>query len=105
MVSATASVIPGPRPPLTRERIVRAALAVVDADGIEGLTMRRLAAELGAAPMAPYAHLADKRALLEGLRRLLDEAEFEDGLARAESELPALIDYELHWAVAIASRP
>jgi hypothetical protein len=37
--------------------------------------------------------------------RLLDEAEFEEGLARAERELPERIDYELHWAIAVASRP
>jgi SAM-dependent methyltransferase len=37
--------------------------------------------------------------------RLLDEAEFERGLARAEREMPERVPYELHWAVAIASRP
>ena len=36
--------------------------------------------------------------------RLLDEAEFEEGLARAERELPDRIPYELEWAVALASR-
>jgi SAM-dependent methyltransferase len=35
--------------------------------------------------------------------RLLDEAEFEEGLARAERELPDRIEYELHWAVALAT--
>ena len=34
--------------------------------------------------------------------RLLDEAEFAAGLARAERELPERIEYELHWSVAIA---
>jgi ubiquinone/menaquinone biosynthesis C-methylase UbiE len=37
--------------------------------------------------------------------RLLDDAEFEQGLARAEQELPERVEYELHWAVAVASRP
>jgi ubiquinone/menaquinone biosynthesis C-methylase UbiE len=37
--------------------------------------------------------------------RLLDDAEFEDGLARAERELPDRVGYELHWAVAVASTP
>lgn len=37
--------------------------------------------------------------------RLLDEAEFAEGLARAERELPERIDYELHWSVALASTP
>jgi ubiquinone/menaquinone biosynthesis C-methylase UbiE len=37
--------------------------------------------------------------------RLLDEAEFEEGLARAERELPERVHYELEWAVAVASTP
>jgi len=37
--------------------------------------------------------------------RLLDEAEFEAGLARAERELPERVGYELYWAIAVASRP
>lgn len=36
--------------------------------------------------------------------RLLDEAEFEDGLARAERELPERVSYGLEWAVAVATR-
>lgn len=52
------------RQPLTPARIVQAALAIADADGLEALTMRRLALELGAAPMAAYAHFAGKRELL-----------------------------------------
>jgi AcrR family transcriptional regulator len=43
---------------------VTAALAVVDSEGLDALTMRRLAAELGAAPMAAYAYFGGKRALL-----------------------------------------
>jgi len=37
--------------------------------------------------------------------RLLDEPEFSAGLARAERELPERIQYELHWAIAVASTP
>ena len=53
--------------PLTRERILEAALSLVDEDGIEALSMRRLAKELGVDPMAIYHHLPNKRALLSGL--------------------------------------
>ncbi len=53
--------------PLTRERIVEAALSLVDEEGIEGLSMRRLAKELGVDPMAIYHHLPNKRALLSAL--------------------------------------
>ena len=63
-----------PRPArLTQDGIVDAALGLVDRKGIEGLTMRALARELGVDPMAVYRHVRDKDALL-GLMcdRLLD---------------------------------
>ncbi len=63
-------------PPLTRGAIVDAALAVVDAHGLEGLTMRRLGAALGVEAMALYHHFASKGALLDAVQeRLLDEVE------------------------------
>jgi len=37
--------------------------------------------------------------------RLLDDAEFSAGLARAERDVPERIQYELHWAIVVASRP
>ncbi|MGH3140891.1 MAG: TetR/AcrR family transcriptional regulator C-terminal domain-containing protein [Gaiellales bacterium] len=52
------------REPLSQDRIVRAALAIADAEGLDALTMRRLALELGAAPMTAYSHFRDKRELL-----------------------------------------
>jgi TetR/AcrR family tetracycline transcriptional repressor len=54
-----------PRTPLSRERIVDAALAVVDADGLDALSMRRVAADLGTGPASLYAHVAGKEELLE----------------------------------------
>jgi TetR/AcrR family transcriptional regulator, tetracycline repressor protein len=53
--------------PLTRGRILETALSLVDVDGIEALSMRRLAKELGVDPMAIYHHLPNKRALLSAL--------------------------------------
>lgn len=53
--------------PLTRGRILETALSLVDVDGIEALSMRRLAKELGVDPMAIYHHLPNKRALLSTL--------------------------------------
>jgi AcrR family transcriptional regulator len=53
--------------PLTRERILEAALSLVDREGIEAFSMRRLAKQLGVDPMAIYYHLPNKRALLSGL--------------------------------------
>ncbi|MEV0687470.1 TetR/AcrR family transcriptional regulator C-terminal domain-containing protein [Nocardia sp. NPDC050378] len=55
---------------LSRAEIVTAAHAVIDTDGVEKLTMRRLATELGCTPMALYHHVRDKDALL---RLLLDD--------------------------------
>jgi AcrR family transcriptional regulator len=53
------------RPPrLSRAAIVAAAQAVVERDGVEALTMRRVADELGASPMALYRHVRGKDELL-----------------------------------------
>jgi TetR/AcrR family tetracycline transcriptional repressor len=52
---------------LTRERVVAAALAVLDRDGLERLTMRALGRELGVDPMAAYHHVPDKAAILQGV--------------------------------------
>jgi TetR/AcrR family tetracycline transcriptional repressor len=56
-----------PRGALNRARILEAALRLADGDGFPQLTMRGLAAELGAAPMALYAHFRDKDELLWAL--------------------------------------
>ena len=56
---------PVPRPQaLTVERIVDAASALVERDGLVGLSMRKLGAQLGVDPMAVYHHVASKRELL-----------------------------------------
>jgi len=49
------------------------ALEIVDAGGLEALTMRRLAAEAGTRPMTLYWYFADKAAVLDAISRLLDE--------------------------------
>jgi AcrR family transcriptional regulator len=53
------------RPPLSRERIIEVALHIVDAEGLDGLSMRRLGGELGVDPMMVYRHVADKDALVD----------------------------------------
>lgn len=52
---------------LTREYIVRTALAILDRDGVAGLSMRKLSAELGTNPMAFYHHLPNKAALFDAV--------------------------------------
>ena len=58
---------PGRKPSRSREEVLESALAVADAEGLEGLTMRRLAAELGVAPMALYRYFPNKEVLVAGL--------------------------------------
>jgi AcrR family transcriptional regulator len=55
------------REPLSRERVLEAAVALADAAGVRALTMRRLAADLGVEAMSLYYHLPGKEALLDGL--------------------------------------
>jgi TetR/AcrR family transcriptional regulator, tetracycline repressor protein len=54
-----------PRSTLTEEQIVDAALRVIRADGVDGLTMRRLSRELGVSAMAAYYYVANKQELLD----------------------------------------
>lgn len=61
---ASASVTRGT---LSRDRVVEAALAIVDRDGLDGLSMRALGRELGVDPMAIYHWIPNKRALLQGV--------------------------------------
>jgi AcrR family transcriptional regulator len=53
--------------PLSKERVLDAAVALADAQGVEGLSMRKLAQELGVVPMALYKHVANKDELLDGM--------------------------------------
>ena len=52
---------------LTRERVVDAAIGLVERDGLAELSMRRLAAELGSGTMSLYNHVADKEDLFDGM--------------------------------------
>lgn len=53
--------------PVSKDRIVDTALRLVEAGGLEALSMRKLAAELGVAPTAIYWHVGDREALLAEL--------------------------------------
>ena len=55
------------RAPLSRERILHAAVALADEGGVESLSMRRLAQELDVVPMALYKHVANKDEMLDGM--------------------------------------
>jgi TetR/AcrR family tetracycline transcriptional repressor len=55
------------KPRLTRERIVDAALRVMDTDGLDAVSMRRVAREVGVEAMSLYNHVRDKEDLLNGV--------------------------------------
>jgi AcrR family transcriptional regulator len=71
------------RTPLSRDRVLHAAVELADASGVEALTMRRLGDELGFEAMSLYRHVANKQDLLDGM---LD-------LVLAEWQLPAGPDW------------
>ncbi|POS06521.1 TetR/AcrR family transcriptional regulator [Burkholderia gladioli] len=60
-----------PREPLTRERIAQAALALIDDEGLDGCSMRRLGARLGVEAMAIYHHFKGKGELLDAVMEQL----------------------------------
>jgi AcrR family transcriptional regulator len=60
-----------PRSPLSRERIVRAALDYIDANGLDALSMHKLGAELGVKAMSLYNHVANKDDVLDGVVELM----------------------------------
>jgi TetR/AcrR family transcriptional regulator, tetracycline repressor protein len=81
----------GQRAGLSREAVLASARRVADDEGVDRLTMRRLAAELGVAPNALYTYYPDKEALLDALVDDLlggveagdpDQGDWRDGLVR-----------------------
>jgi DNA-binding transcriptional regulator YhcF (GntR family) len=88
--------------PAVRTRILRAAVALADAEGTAGLTMRRIAAELGIPTMSLYRHVADKEQLIA---LMVDAAFAREPLPvhppegwRARLELSAAIQWRLYRA-------
>ena len=69
----TSSSLPdeGERTRLTKAAVVDQALAMVDKSGLDALTIRKLATELGVTPMALYWHFRSKDDLLDGLAERL----------------------------------
>jgi len=78
MATRTIPVDAAPREPMSRDRVLRAAIDLADASGIEALSMRRLAQSLGVEAMTLYYYVANKGALLDGVADIVT----------AEIELP-----------------
>jgi AcrR family transcriptional regulator len=70
------------RQPLSRERVLGTAAAIADADGLDAVTMRRVASELGVEAMSLYHHLPGKGGLLDGLLDVV-VAEIDEAVATA----------------------
>lgn len=90
---------------LSRDQIVRAAVAVLDKDGLEALSMRRLGAELGAGATSLYWHVANKNELLE---LALDEiwGLIDDGGLESASGLRELLStFAYNFRGALLSHP
>ncbi|MBL7253476.1 TetR/AcrR family transcriptional regulator [Paractinoplanes lichenicola] len=89
----------GRRPGLTPRRIVEAAVRVADAEGLEAVTMRRVATELGAGAMSLYRHVANKSELLTAMVDAVNaESPALENVAggwRAKLEVAARAEYAL----------
>ena len=80
-----------PRIPLSKERVLHAAVEFADAHGIEALSMRRLAKELGVEAMSLYNHVANKDEILGGIVEIVasevevpsDPASWKDSIRRS----------------------
>lgn len=66
-VAAGTGPDPEPRIPLSKERVLRAAIDLADRGGIESLSMRKLGQELGVEAMSLYNHVANKEDILDGM--------------------------------------
>jgi AcrR family transcriptional regulator len=80
-----------PRAPLSKERVLHAAVTLAARDGIEALTMRKLADELGAGAMSLYHYVPNKEELLDGMVDIVF----------SEIELPPT---DLDWKTAMRRR-
>ena len=65
------SVEPAARAPLSRNRVLRAAVDLADAQGLGALTMRRLGQRLGVEAMSLYKHVTNKDDVLDGIAELV----------------------------------
>jgi TetR/AcrR family transcriptional regulator, tetracycline repressor protein len=80
------------RAPLTRERIVATALELIDADGLDALSMRRLGSALGVEAMSLYHHVANKDDVLDGvLEQILLEVQLPPDEGTWQDQVRALV--------------
>lgn len=92
MRTAATTVRNRDRAPVTRDLIFRRALDIIDTEGLEALTMRRLAADLGVEAASLYHHVPSKQALLDGAVSVMRESMvFGDPLPNDWREIMAMV--------------
>ena len=104
---------PSRRGSLSREQVLAAAVRLVDADGLDGLTMRRLGQELDRDPMALYRYVPNRAALLDGVaEHVLDQldiptdgSEWQLELRRIAHDFRALAMAHPHVVPLLVTRP
>jgi AcrR family transcriptional regulator len=115
MLSAMTMTAQSERParePLSRQRVLRAALDYVDQHGLEALSMHKLGAELGVKAMSLYKHVADKDDLIDGIVGLLwDElpaepaaGDWREAIRQLAASLRDLVHRHPHAAPLLMSR-
>ncbi len=90
--------------PLSEERIVRAALAVIDKEGVAAFTLERVATKLGVRAPSLYNHVASKAAIIEGVRDLV-VAEMDYSMFDTERWDVALEAWARSYREAFAAHP
>ena len=105
---ATPDAVPAPRIPLSRDRVLRAAAAFADENGIETLSMSKLGEAVGVEAMSLYNHVASKEDLLDGMIDLVfSEIELpsaEEGWKRAMRQRAVSVRTVLsrhRWAIGL----
>jgi AcrR family transcriptional regulator len=97
------------RAPLTRERVLRAALALADEGGHEALSMRNLGKKLGVEAMSLYNHVANKEDILDGLIDMVfgelevptpREGDWQDAMRRRANSVRDALNRH-RWAVGL----
>jgi AcrR family transcriptional regulator len=111
--SAETAADGGPRPRLTREKVLRAALEFIDANGLAALSMHKLGAELGVQGMSLYSHVENKDALLDGIVEAMtgesepppaDGTSWPDSLRHLAAQIRALVQRHPAAASLLVSR-
>ena len=102
------------RPALSRERILQAALALIDEEGTGGFTMRELSTRMGYTDMALYKYVANRDEVIDGVLELLlgtvalpgaEEGDWEERLGAALRSLFALFRAHPRALPALLERP